>query len=187
MASSRKPLRDRIRERLARPHTCSCGWHGKTYRAMNAHHLARHGGYWGSKAGRAAGRKIGKAQDAARRHARGWREAHGLIDRYGASTAKGRSRPELRGRLTRRQLRQAHRHDRDHERAGRHERKAEQARARGNPAREADRHHRAANLRNQWPERVPARTAPFTAPRTSPADGNGDRPGRTARTRRSRD
>jgi hypothetical protein len=132
----------KARDRLTRPYTCNCGWHGRTYRAMNAHHLARHGNYWGGKAGKAMGRKVGKVQDAARRHARGWREAHGHIDRLGRPTPHGRGRPELRGTVSRKQLQRADRYEGAHKRAGNRERKAEDLETRG-------KHGRAARLRDK--------------------------------------
>lgn len=183
--------------------TCSCcpGKEFRGVRALNAHHLARHGNYWGGKAARATGRKMGKAQDAARRHARGWREASGLIDNRGRTTDRGRSRPDHQGRLSLRHLREKHRHDRDHERADGHARKAaaRQARAdrhgaraeareaRGRSRGLAGRLHarhaaraersqaRAEGLRGRWPQRDPQAAPPRPAP--SPA-GNGSRPSR---------
>jgi hypothetical protein len=180
--AERATLKDRIRRRTtARFHCSGCGQDFRGPRAMNAHHLAKHAGRWTSEQARKVARKMGKEADAARRHARGWLEAAGLRDARGRLTARARSRPELRGRLRTRDLRQAHRHDRDHERAAAHERKADRART---PERQVDRHHRAALLRNRWPELrtprpAPVRTAPVT--RTAPAAGNGSRP-RPART-----
>jgi len=144
----------KARERLTRPYTCNCGWHGRTYRSMNAHHLGRHGGYWGGRAGKAMGRKVGKVQDAARRHARGWQESHGLVDRMGRSTHKGRTREQVRGgpREATRGLRQAHKFDRDHHRAEKRERKAETAAARGRHARAARHRDKAAFLRGRHSE-----------------------------------
>lgn len=135
--------------------TCAC-CPGKTFRghkALNAHHLARHGNYWAGQNAKKIGRKIGKEADAVRKHARGWLEAHGHVDRFGHRTDKARSRPEapVRGHLTWHQLREMHRHGRDHDRAERHEGKAERT---ASPDRRIDRHHRAANLRNRWPERA---------------------------------
>ena len=173
---------------------------GKSFRSireLNAYHLARNGGYWAGQKARVAGRKIGKARDAARRHARGHREAAGLIDHMGRRTPRGASRPELQGRVSIRELRQAHRHDRHHERAIRRDHRADRAEARGRDARAAAHRERAAGLRDRWPERArtvpaaangtrpePARTAPAPAPaRTAPADGNGTRPARPPRTR----
>ena len=171
--------------------TCACcpGKEFRGHRALNAHHLARHGNYWGGKAGKAMGRKIGKGADAMRRHARGHREAWGLIDRYGRLTSKGRSRPERsEGESVRHWLKRLDHHDRDHEKAEKHHRRADRAAARGNTARQADRHQRAANLRNRWPEREPAppraRPAPddgrlrdLLSKAAERANGNGSRPG----------
>lgn len=163
--------------------TCAC-CPGKTFRghrAMNAHHLARHGNYWAGGKARAMGRKMGKAQDAARKHARGWLEAAGLRDRNGKTTDRARSRPQVRGKAGVRDLRQLHRHDRDHERAEGHHRKADRART---PEKRADRHHQAANLRNRWPERQPQAARPVDQDRlrdllgrAAEANGNGSRPG----------
>ncbi len=140
MARDRKPLKDRARGLFRNQFTCAC-CPGKTFRghrALNAHHLSRHGGYWAGQKARSAGRKIGKAADQARRHARGWQEAHGLLDHRGKNTAKMRSRPEVRGRASVRQLRQAHLHGRDSDRtdqrAARHERHAARSDARAERA-----------------------------------------------------
>ncbi len=134
-----KPLKERARNLFRNQFTCAC-CPGKTFRghrALNAHHLARHGGYWAGQKARGTGRKIGKAADAARRHARGWQEAYGLLDHRGKATAKARSRPDAPVRRIR-DLRDRHRHGRDADRtdrtAGRHERRATRSDAR------ADRH-----------------------------------------------
>ena len=151
---------------------------GKAFRSirqLNAYHLARNGGYWAGQKARTTGRKIGKPLDAARRHARGHREAAGLIDHMGRRTLRGESRPELRGRVSIRELRQLHRHDRDHETALTRERKADRHEARGRDDR-ADRHRAAAaGLRDRWPQ--PARTvpAPAVTVRPVPPDQNGHR------------
>lgn len=139
MARDRKPLKDRARGLFRNQFTCSCcpGKVFRGHRALNAHHLSRHGGYWAGQKARGAGRKMGKATDAARRHARGWQEAHGLLDHRGKATAKARSRPGTPVRNIR-DLRQRHRHgqhsDRTDRRAGRHEWRAGRYDAR------ADRH-----------------------------------------------
>jgi len=188
----------KARERLMSPYTCNCGWHGRTWRSMNAHHGRKHAGYWGGKAARAMGRKIGKAQDEARKTSRGWRHAAGLIDHRGRPTEKGRTRPEIRGgpREATRGLRDAHRHDRDHQRAEAREQKAERAAARGRDGRAARLRDQAAALRGRHsddgghnmiprshpahPSRAPqmparqTRTAGKT--RTAPARANGSRP-----------
>jgi hypothetical protein len=123
---ARKPLRERARALFRSQFTCGCS-PGKTFRghrALNAHHLSRHGGYWAGQKARVAGRKIGKQADLMRRHARGWQEAHGLLDHRGKATARMRSRPA--GDVRRiRDLRARHRHGRDYDRtdrtAGRYE------------------------------------------------------------------
>lgn len=136
---ARKPLRERLKDIGRHRFTCACcpGRNFRGYRELNAHHLARHGGYWGGQKARVAGRKIGKQADAMRRHARGWRESHGLIDHQGRTTAKGRSRPDNPVRKMR-DLRDRHRHGRDSDRtdkrATRHEKRATRSDAR------ADRH-----------------------------------------------
>jgi len=131
---------------LTHPHKCSgCGQEFRYLRAHKAHAAAHHMGRWSSAAARKAARGMGKAQDAARRHAMGWLEAAGLRewrkvpvrDKDGNArtrkdgtpitrdvpvrTGRDRSRPQLRGRVTRAQLRDAHRHDRGHERADGHD------------------------------------------------------------------
>ena len=55
--------------------------------------------------------------DTARRWSRAKLEEHGLVDRLGRRTDQWRTRPELSGRLTVRDLHRAHRHDSDHNRA----------------------------------------------------------------------
>jgi len=152
---------------------------GKAFRSvrqLNAYHLARNGGYWAGQKARVAGRKIGKQLDAARRHARGHREAAGLIDHMGRRTPRGESRPELRGRVSFRQMREAHRHDRDHDRAQARDHKADRHEARGRDERAAAHRDAAAALRDRWPQ--PARTVPAmtVTARPAPADGNGRRP-----------
>ena len=99
-------LTGRIRRRQFR---CACCPDKvfRGYKALNAHHLARHGNYWAGAKARAMARKMGKGQDAARKHARGWLEAYGHVDRLGKRTSRARSRPEAPayGRLTMRTLR----------------------------------------------------------------------------------
>ena len=145
-ARSRKPLTERLRDIGRSRFTCGCcpGRQFRGYRALNAHHLARHGGYWAGQKARQAGRKMSKQADAMRRHARGWRESHGLIDHQGRTTAKGRSRPNQPVRKIR-DLRQRTRHgqdsDRTDKRANRHERRADRHDARAdNHAGRAARH-----------------------------------------------
>jgi hypothetical protein len=135
----RKPLKERARGLFRNQFTCACS-PGKTFRghrALNAHHLSRHGGYWAGQKARGTGRKIGKAADGARRHARGWQEAHGLLDHRGKATPKARSRPDAPVRRIR-DLRDRHRHgkdsDRTDQRAARHERHAARSDARAERA-----------------------------------------------------
>ena len=134
--------------------TCSCGDKGcpgtfRSARAQKAHAARVTATRWMSARARKAGRDMGKARDAARRHARGWLEAAGLRDHRGKATAKARARPELRGRVRLRTLREADRHDRhsektDHRaykrevrakradaRAGVRDQRADEAKARG--------------------------------------------------------
>lgn len=87
----------------------------RNWRDMNASHLRDR--YWQGRAGKAMRRKMGREWDGARRHARAMRESRGLIDARGRLTEKGRTRPELRGHLRVRDLREAHRHGKDHDRA----------------------------------------------------------------------
>ena len=120
MARDRKPLKERARGMFRHQFTCAC-CPGKTFRghrALNAHHLSRHGGYWAGQKARVAGRKIGKTADLARRHARGWQEAHGLLDHRGKATARMRSRPAGNVRHIR-DLRARHRHGLDADRTDR--------------------------------------------------------------------
>lgn len=177
------------------------------HKALNAHHLARHGNYWGGKAGKAMQRKVGKVQDAARRAARGAQHANGDLDHRGRLTPKGRTRPEVRGgpREARRALRDAHRHDRDHQRAENREHKAERAAARGRHAKAARLRDKAADLRGRHsddgghnmiprshpahPSRAPQPARPpqtagktRIAPGSAPARGNGSRPAAGRRT-----
>jgi len=126
----RKPLKARARGLFRNQFTCAC-CPGKTFRghrALNAHHLSRHGGYWAGQKARSAGRKIGKAQDELRKHARGWQESHGWLNHRGKATAKLRSRPD--GPVRRiKDLRDRDRHGRDSDRtdqrADRYERRAD--------------------------------------------------------------
>lgn len=183
MADTRKPLTERARERWRklRSHTCSCGsrdckGYYRTIRELNAHHI-RQLPRWTSDKARKMARRMGKEADAARRHARSWLEAAGLVDERGRRTGKGRARPELRGHLTIGHLRAAHRHDRGHDRtqkrAGRRERRAERARAKGR-ADWGDIHTVAADGIRQrhartWPERKPAARSTPEPSRPAPA------------------
>ena len=179
--------------------TCSC-CPDKVFRghkALNAHHLARHGNYWGGKAGKAMARKVGKDYDRARRHARGWLEAHGHVDRMGRRTGRAQSRPELRGTVRIRDLRAARRHGRDHDkadgavrkhtaRAGRHDARGNEVRADISRGRAADATHR---LRTAWPVRPrPVRVPDPGRPVPASSNGNGARPApaRTPRQGRTR-
>ena len=152
---------------------------GKTFRSirqLNAYHLARNGGYWAGQKARVAGRKIGKTRDMARRHARGHREAAGLIDHMGRRTPRGESRPELRGLIRIRELRQTHRHDRDHEKALTRERRADRHEARGRHERAEGHRTAAQGLRDRWPQPSRAVPVPAVTVRPTPADQNGHRP-----------
>ena len=118
-------LTHRIREHLRSMNTrytcaCSPGREFRTLKGFNAHHHARHGAYWAGKGGKAAGRKIGKGMDTARRWSRAKLEEGGLVDRLGRRTDRWRTRPEVSGRVGVRALRRAHRHDADHDRADWH-------------------------------------------------------------------
>ena len=139
----RKPLSERLKNIGRHRFTCACspGKHFRGYRALNAHHLSRHGGYWAGQKARVAGRKIGKQADLMRRHARGWQEAHGLLDHRGKATAKMRSRPSGPVRNMS-HLRARHRHGKDSDRTDKQVTRAEGRAARsGN---RADRHERLA-------------------------------------------
>jgi hypothetical protein len=139
VARDRKPLRERARNMFRNQFTCACcpGKVFRGHRALNAHHLARHGGYWAGQKARGTGRKIGRQADLMRRVARGWQESHGLLDHRGRNTAKMRSRPDRPVRRIR-DLRDRDRHGRDADRtdklASRLERRATRSGAR------ADRH-----------------------------------------------
>jgi hypothetical protein len=179
---------------------CGCGRQWKDYRMMNAHFLKNYGGYWGGKGGKAMGRQIGKGKDGVRRMGRGGLEAFGHVDRMGRRTHRARTRPETppgKVHLRLADLRDRHRHGQDHDRADRHDRKADRAGARGDTARQADRQQRAANLRNRHPERP----RPAAAPRpdrdngrlndligraAAHANGNGSRPAPERETRTPR-
>jgi hypothetical protein len=178
----RKPRRHTLTSlRGARFHCAGCNADFRGYRAMNAHHLAKHASRWTSKSARAAGRKMGKETDNLRRHALGWLEAAGLrewkkvpvrdkqgkpVERNGKPvtrevpvlTDRARSRPQADGRPVRQHLRQLHRHDRHHERADGHDRKAQRHRAKGRDAKADAREARARALRDRWTQ--PARPAP---------------------------
>lgn len=181
--------------RITVPHHCGdCNKDYRTVRAMNAHHMSVHAGLWSSKKARAAGRGMGKKVDAARRHAMAWRVSSGHAEVRGqrvVATDKSRSRPVLSGRLKLKDLRAAHRHDRDHDRAEARDRKADQAAARGKAARAGKHQHRADYLRSKHgtPARhAPAKVRPAPAPRPAPAanghsNGRAKAPARTGRTR----
>jgi hypothetical protein len=148
----------------------------RTRQEMNARFLRDYGGYWQGKAGKAMRRKLGRDQDLARRHARGWRESHGLADHRGRATGKSRSRPDLPSRPRLKDLRDQHRHHRDHEKAGTRDRKAQALRAKGKHERAARHERMAGELRGRWPARQTA-PVPRTAPPPRPAaDRTSDRP-----------
>jgi hypothetical protein len=190
--------------------TCSCGGKScpgnfRSSRALKAHAAKVTGQRWMSAKARAVEKKMGKVWSDARRHARGWKEAAGLTDPRGRATAKGRSRPPVSGRVKLGDLRQAHRHDRHHEkaaardhkatqhkdRAARHQGKAEartgQGKTAGRHGRRQERHEtraqrhqdKAQSLRGRWPEQPrpprPAQAASRPAPKTR-ASSNGTRP-----------
>jgi len=187
---------------MTHPHHCdACNRSFRGHKALNAHHLGVHAQRWTSAKARKAARAMGKDVDRARRHARGWLEASGLLDPRGHLTPRAMSRPKpepgRRGRTGVRQMRKLHVHGRDHDRADRHERKARKTRI---PGRAARLQRKARDLRGRWPEQPrpaarPARPAPA---RPVPApNGNGTRPAparptpaarpaATARTRPSR-
>lgn len=155
--------------------TCSCcpGKVFRGWRALNAHHLAVH--YRQARNGR---KGLPKAQRQAWLHARGHREAAGLVDKDGCATARGRTRPAVRGRVKVRDLRAAHRHDRDHERADGHDRKAQAPRSRAarllrRPDRSAARANKASRLRARHVPAPPARPVPRPDP---PRQPSGTRP-----------
>jgi hypothetical protein len=174
VARDRKPLKDRARGLFRNQFTCACcpGKVFRGYRALNAHHLSRHGGYWAGQKARVAGRKIGKAADLARRHARGWQEAHGLLDHRGKATARMRSRPDGPVRKIS-DLRARHRHGQDADRTDRHADRHE-GRAQRSDAR-ADRHagRAAAHKLAGRPEQAAAADARATAHRDRAAGCRG--------------
>jgi hypothetical protein len=162
-------------------HCAGCNRDFRGHRAMNAHHMAVHAGRWSSAKARKAARAMGKETDRMRRHARGWLEAAGLRDPRGRLTEKARSRPQVRGMTTLREMRMLHRHDRDHDRAGRLGRRADRARGRDFHGK-ADAHERqAGSLRERWATR-PAVRAVRPAPAARPAPGTRPAPARPART-----
>jgi hypothetical protein len=151
----------------------SCGKNCWTARGMNAHFLAGH-----LREVRNTRKGIPKDRRRAWLHARGWREAAGLIDEKGHRTARGRSRPAVipadgRAHVTHGQLRQLHKHDRDHQKALRHEARATRHHAAGRHGRAEARTRKAEGLRSRWPER--SRPAPAARPAPQP-HGNGTRP-----------
>jgi hypothetical protein len=188
---TRKPRHTLTSIRGARFHCAGCNADFRGYRAMNAHHLAKHASRWTSKSARAMGRKMGKETDNLRRHALGWLEAAGLrewktvpvrgkdgkpVERNGkivtrevpVPTDRARTRPEASGRLGRGHLRQLHRHDRHHERADGHDRRAQRHRDTGRDDKADTREARAAALRARWPDDGRAsdpRPAPGRTPR----------------------
>ena len=168
---------------------CGCGKQWSDYRLWNAHYLARNGGYWAGKGGRAMYGKMGKGRDNIRRVARGGLESLGHVNRTGKRTHRDRTKPELpaSGRFTRDHGKNLRDHGRDHDRADNLDRQAREAAARKVAERERDLHHQAALLRNRHPERerkpaAPARPAPDSgrvtdlltqAARTAKASQNG--------------
>ncbi len=139
----RKPLSERRRGIFRTQFRC-CGKTMHSNRAQKTHHFAFHSGLWASDKARKAGRRMGKEVDRMRRVGYGGLVAAGLRTPpargapNGHPTAKARARPELRGRVSVRQLRRAERHDRDSgrtdQRAARHERNATRSDARAERA-----------------------------------------------------
>lgn len=201
-------LREHLNEMRTR-YTCDCspGREFRTLKGFNAHHHARHGAYWAGKGGKAAGRKMGKGMDTARRWSRAKLEEGGLVDRLGRRTDRWRTRPELSGRLTVRDLHRAHRHDSDHNRASWHDSRAAHHEGRATRHKEraagrtaagrrtglagwraaraaarADGHRgKAAAQRGRW-EEVPSRAAPERpAPTEAPKGRPAPSPAREAR------
>lgn len=172
--------------------TCSPGKNFRGHKALNAHHLSRHGGYWAGDKAKRTGRKIGKDTDALRKHARGWLEAHGHVDRMGKRTDRARSRPERpeRSVWNRRTGRAQARHGRDIDNADKLKGKAGKAREAGNGYRADSLKAKEAELRGRHPVRqAPAR--PARAPKSPPdgrpsASANGQLPGRTGRAKPAR-
>ena len=166
--------------------TCSPGKHFRSHKALNAHHLSRHGGYWAGKQGKAMRNKIGKDADNLRKHARGWLEAHGHVDRMGRRTDRARSRPQMPERsVWNARTGRAHaRHGRDIDKADKLKAKAERARTRGSKYRADHLKAKEDSIRARHPVRPapvrPARPAPSSNGRAS---ANGQLPGRTARTK----
>jgi hypothetical protein len=140
LTRARKPRHTLTSIRGARFHCAGCNADFRGYRAMNAHHAAKHAGRWASKAARGAQRKMGKETDNLRRHAMGWLESSNLrqwvkvpirgkdgkeVVRNGRTmtrdvpvkTARADSRPSVGGHVSARQLRQLHKHDTHHESA----------------------------------------------------------------------
>lgn len=159
--------------------TCSCcpGKVFRGWRALNAHHLAVH--YRQARAGRNG---LPKAKRQAWLHARGHREAAGLVDKDGRMTDRGRTRPGVGGRVTLRELRAVSRHDRHHERADGLDRKAAAgpgrvARVLRRPDRSAAHANKASRLRDRHVPVPAARPVPRTdAPRPAPGPSREPRP-----------
>ena len=152
-AAGARKARSGVRDVIHGRFTCNCSVDKRTgrprefrsLRLLNAHHYARHGGYWAGKGGKAVGRKMDKGADNIRRVARGGLEAFGHVDRLGRRTDRHRSRPVTpagRTHLSLRDLRQRARHGGGHDGAETRERKAETAAARG-------RHGKAGRLRDK--------------------------------------
>ena len=61
-----RKLRDRARGAFRTRFTCACcpGKEFRGHKALNAHHLSRHGSYWAGAKAKGMGRKMGKQADA---------------------------------------------------------------------------------------------------------------------------
>ena len=176
---------DRARRKLrglTHPFRCDhCNKDFRIRRGLNAHHMSRHAQRWTSKKARAAARAMGKDVDLMRRHAAGWLEAAGLRDARGRGTDRSRSRPQVRGKVSLREMRRLHKHDKHHERAVKSDSKAARARGRDFHAKAGTHERKAATMRDRWPVR-PRQPRSAPPPRTAPASSNGHRPA-PARTR----
>jgi len=178
--------RQKIREHT---HPFSCDLCNKRYRVarrLNAHHGAKHVQRWTSAKSKKVARALGKDVEQMRSWMRSGWESYGLADRGGKLTARARSRPRPKpgrhGRTGLSQMRKLHRHDRDHEKAIRHERTAGKTRI---PGRKDRLLRKAKARRARWPERTAPAARPAPA-RTAPASANGvgmrPAPSRPART-----
>jgi hypothetical protein len=193
-------------------YTCSCGMHTNSRLLWNSHKCLERAGQWTGRAAREVRRRMGKAQDEARRQAlraleaarlREWRtvpvrdkdgsqrtrkDGKPMTREVPAGTARGRSRPQVGGRVRVSDLRRLHRHHRDHERADRLDERAVRHEARGRTGRAERSRAKAASRRSRWTESQPAprpapqpagsgtRPAPAAARPAPQPHGNGARP-----------